>query len=199
VFTGIVQGLGRVESLAGGRLVIVAPAAEYEIGESIAVNGVCLTVVTAGGEGDHVLLSFDLSEETLRRTALGQLNLGAKVNLERAMTLHSRLGGHIVQGHVDAVGQLQSITPTEHAHVCRFSCPSEFDRYLIDKGSIAIDGVSLTVVEPRGGEFDVWIIPHTLQQTTLGDLSAGEEVNMEFDVLAKHVEKLLSARLDKPS
>ncbi|HZH98208.1 MAG TPA: riboflavin synthase [Fimbriimonadaceae bacterium] len=194
MFTGLVQALGRVDSLEDGRLRILAPPADYELGESVAVNGACLTVVESVAAGASLQLAFDLSEETLRRTALSRLEAGARVNLERAMTLASRLGGHIVQGHVDAVGRLLSITQTENAHVFRFACPPEFDRYLIDKGSIAIDGISLTVVNPQEGEFDTWIIPHTLEQTTLGDLHPDTPVNLEFDVLAKHVEKLLSTR-----
>lgn len=191
MFTGIVQGLGQVIDLAQGVLSVQAPAAfapeGFDIGESIAVNGCCLTVVADASN----ILRFDLSPETLARTALGALGPGGVVNLERAMRASDRFGGHIVQGHVDAVGTVVSKTPQENATIVRFQVPPEFDRYLIDKGSITIDGISLTVVKPEAGAFDTWIIPHTLEQTNLGTRQAGDAVNLEFDVLAKYVEKLM--------
>jgi riboflavin synthase len=188
VFTGIIQAVGKVLSLHGTRLLLTAPEVEdwepWKLGESLAVNGCCLTVVQDGNS-----LAFDLSEETLRRTNLDDLHPGAKVNLERAMRPSDRFGGHIVQGHVDAVGEVVSITPTDAAHLFRFRVPA--DQYLIDKGSIALNGVSLTIVEPQNGEFDVWIIPHTYNQTNFGDLKPGSRINVEYDVIAKHVEKLV--------
>lgn len=188
MFTGLVESLGRVASLAQGRLEIdvAEDAADpFQMGESVAVNGCCLTVV------GHTPLKFDLSEETERRTALAKLVPGSRVNLERAMKPSDRLGGHIVQGHVDAVGELLSIQPTPQAHVFRFRVPSEYDRYLIDKGSVALDGISLTVVQPKDGEFDVWVIPHTLANTNLGEAKPGDRFNVEFDVVAKYVERLV--------
>ena len=192
MFTGIVQALGRVQSLANCVLTVRAPddfaPDGFDLGESIAVNGCCLTVVQR--EGD---LQFELSPETLARTSLGDVKAGSVVNLERAMTANGRFGGHIVQGHVDATGVIVSITPSGNSVVYRFQAPIEYDRYLIDKGSVTVDGISLTVVCPKDGEFDVWVIPHTLEETSLGVRSAGDRVNMEFDVIARYVEKLLGS------
>lgn len=154
-------------------------------GESIAVNGCCLTALSEGA------LDFDLSPETLQRTTFRRAAAGSKVNLERAMRPMDRFGGHIVQGHVDTVGELRTMLVDGDFTVFRFRSDEEFDRFLIDKGSVAVDGVSLTVVNPVAGEFDVWVVPHTLAHTNLGSLRPGDPVNIEFDVLAKHVEKLL--------
>ena len=136
-------------------------------------------------------MEFDLSPETFQRTTFRQVREGMPVNLERAMRPVDRFGGHIVQGHVDTVGELRTVLADGDFTVFRFQCGEVFDRYLIDKGSIAVNGVSLTVVNPISGEFDVWVVPHTLSQTNLGSLVPGDPVNLEFDVLAKHVEKLL--------
>lgn len=192
MFTGIVENLGTVRSLERGVLLLDAPTPDepWKLGESVAVNGVCLTVVSADNG-----VRFDLSPETLARTALGALKPGSLVNLERAMRADARFGGHIVQGHVDATGEVVSITPSANSVVFRFKAPEEFDRYLIDKGSVTVDGISLTVVEPVGGTFNVWVIPHTLEQTNLAQRQPGDKVNLEFDALAKYVEKLLQARL----
>ena len=192
MFTGLIEAVGSVRSLTNGRLTLDLPESPWPndpllLGESVAVNGCCLTVVaTENG------VEFDLSEETIRRTTFGTLSQGNLVNLERAMRLGDRLGGHIVQGHVDATGSIVSITEQPDATVIRFLLEAEHERYLIDKGSIALDGISLTVVEPKGSAFDVWVIPHTLAYTNLGQRKIGDRVNVEFDVLAKHVEKLLS-------
>ena len=160
----------------------------YKVGERVAVNGCCLTVISAEP------ITFEVSEEALRRTMLAGLKAGAIVNLERAMRAVGRFGGHIVQGHVDAVGQLLSVRPTEKAHIKRFCVPDGSERYLIDKGPITVNGISLTVVEPHGCEFEVWIIPHTWENTDLKGLLPGDPLNLEFDVLAKYVEKLLGPR-----
>lgn len=189
MFTGIIEGLGKVRSLSEGTLTVeVARGFEndpWKIGESVAVNGCCLTVVSATDT-----LAFDLSPETLARTSLGALAPGSTVNLERAMRADGRFGGHIVQGHVDATGAVVSITPAENATIFRFQAPLEFDRYLIEKGSVTVDGISLTVVNLRDAAFDVWIIPHTLQETNLRERKLGDRVNLEFDLIAKYVEKL---------
>jgi len=192
VFTGLVQTLGTVRSMENLHLVIDLPLDTWKgdplaIGESIAVNGCCLTVVSFD-DGLH----FDLSEETLRRTSLGSLESGSKVNLERAMRIGDRLGGHIVQGHVDGLGKLLWVSQEAGSWLMRFAVPTGGERYLIDKGSVTVDGISLTVVKPEGNEFDVAIIPHTWENTNLSRLQKGDLVNMEFDVLAKHVEKLMS-------
>ena len=189
MFTGIVQSVGEIESFQGTRLVVSANLEDandpVRTGESISVNGCCLTALNDSA------LEFDLSPETIQRTTFSELGLGSKVNLERAMRPLDRFGGHIVQGHVDSVGELRTMLQDGDFTVFRFRAEEEFDRYLIDKGSIAVDGISLTVVNPAAGEFDVWVVPHTLSQTTLGTLRPGLMVNLEFDVLAKHVEKLL--------
>lgn len=180
VFTGIVQAVGVVRSMSGARLVLDAPDAwpgeEWVVGESLAVDGCCLTVVShADG------LAFDLSDETLARTTLGYFTSGKRVNLERAMKAGDRLGGHIVQGHVDTVGALLSRNGN-----FRFEVDPKWSRHLVDKGSVTIDGVSLTVVQPEGGKFSCALIPHTLEVTTLGSAKPGDRVNVEFDVLAKY-------------
>ena len=186
MFTGIVQAVGRARSLQSGRLCVDPPDAwpgdAWEVGESVAVNGCCLTLVS-GSDG----LEFDLSAETLARTALGGLTRGSAVNLERAMRASDRLGGHFVQGHVDTVGRLAAKPET-----CewQFSVDEELGRYLADKGSVTVDGISLTVVRPSGGTFFVALVPQTVQATNFSEMSVGAEVNVEFDVLAKYVEKL---------
>jgi riboflavin synthase len=187
MFTGIIETLGKVVGVTPASLAVEATFEEpIDLGESIAVNGCCLTVVSAEGA-----LRFDISEETLRRTSLGELKPGSLVNLERAMKVGSRFGGHIVQGHVDGTGALVSVRETDAAHVLRFSYPTEFGKYLIEKGSIAIDGISLTAVSPTGTEFEVWVIPHTWQHTNLGAMRVGQRVNLEFDMVAKYVEGLI--------
>ena len=190
MFTGIIEALGRVRSFESGVLALTAPSTfapnGFDLGESIAVNGCCLTVVAGEGE-----IKFELSPETLARTALGEVVPGSIVNLERAMQIGGRFGGHIVQGHVDATGTVLAITPSGNSVIYQFQAPLEYDRYLIDKGSVTVDGISLTVVGPKDGVFNVWVIPHTLQETSLGTKSVGDRVNLEFDVIAKYVEKLL--------
>jgi riboflavin synthase len=191
MFTGLVQACERIELREGPRLVVCAPSGvdDWQIGESVAVNGICLTVVDFS-DG----LAFDISEETYNRSALGGMGAGDRVNLERAMRPMDRFGGHIVQGHVDCVGSVVSVEDLEGSWVFRFDVGGDGDKYLIDKGSVTVNGVSLTVVHPVGGQFDVAIIPHTYAETCLSDLKIGSKVNIEFDVLAKHVEKLLSVR-----
>lgn len=189
MFTGLVQAMGEVAAWDGTTLGMRHEFADVELGESIAVNGCCLTVVRLGE-----MMDFELSPETVTRTSFGDLSVGSKVNLERSLRVGDRLGGHIVQGHVDAVGSCVEIDPSAEFTRMRFRVPSEGGRYLIDKGSIAIDGISLTVVSPVGDEFDVWLIPETLKRTTLGGFEVGRKVNIEYDVLAKHVEKLLISR-----
>lgn len=190
MFTGIVESLGRVLELEDGSLVVEPLSNLGEdpiiIGESVAVNGCCLTVVAAA---DH--LRFDLSPETMERTAFGQYRIGTKVNLERAMRADGRFGGHLVQGHVDGTGEVVSITPSEGASVFRFRVPAAASKYLVDKGSIAIDGISLTVVTPSANEFDVWIIPHTLANTNLSERRPGDAINLEYDMMARYAERLL--------
>lgn len=190
MFTGLIQATAHVRENSGSRFIIDLPQNAWEDpvrdGESIAVNGCCLTVVSA-----TECTSFDLSEETRRKTSLNSLTPGSLVNLERALRPTDRMGGHFVQGHVDGVGELVSRRKTESGEVFRFSARSEGEKFLIGKGSIAIDGVSLTIVEPERREFDVWIIPETLSRTNLGGMQPGTKVNVEYDVLAKYVERLI--------
>jgi riboflavin synthase len=194
VFTGIVEELGEVvgrESLGdSARLVIRGPIVTSDAGhgDSIAVNGVCLTVVDVLADG---AFSADVMDETLNRSSLRGIDVGARVNLERAAALSSRLGGHIVQGHVDGTGHVISRTPSEHWTVVRIALPSALSRYVVLKGSITVDGVSLTVSGLSHDWFEVSLIPTTLELTTLGRAEVGTPVNLEVDVIAKYVERLL--------
>jgi riboflavin synthase len=191
MFTGIVEARGLVRS-ANGRLQVEAgPVAEdVAIGDSISVNGVCLTVAELGEDR----LTFDLAAETLERTTLGGLSVGAAVNLERPVTLLTRLGGHLVQGHVDGVGTIDHIDRADGGATMRISIPGSMRPYLVEKGSIAVDGVSLTVAALEEAAFTVALVPHTLAATTLGTIERGDLVNLEVDVLAKYVESLLGRR-----
>ncbi|MEU7613819.1 riboflavin synthase [Micromonospora sp. NPDC049204] len=198
MFTGIIEELGdivRVTATAGdsARVAVRGPlvTSDARHGDSIAVNGVCLTVVDV----TDGVFTADVMGETLRRSALGALNVGDPVNLERAAALGSRLGGHLVQGHVDGVGELISREPAEQWETVRFRLPAALSRYVVEKGSITIDGVSLTVAEVGADEFAVGLIPTTLALTTLGAKGVGDPVNLEVDVLAKYVERLLGDRL----
>jgi riboflavin synthase len=196
VFTGIVEELGEVVALVAtadaAELTVRGPlvASDARHGESIAVNGVCLTVVAIDG----ATFTADVMAETLRRSTLGGLAKGDLVNLERAATLGSRLGGHLVQGHVDGVGTVLAREPAEHWEAVRFGLPDGLDRYLVEKGSITVDGVSLTVVTVDDDGFEVGLIPTTLAGTTLGSRKIGDPVNLEVDVIAKYVEKMLGGR-----
>jgi riboflavin synthase len=193
MFTGIVREIGAVDAFEGSRLVVAGPetAAGVVVGDSVSVAGVCLTVVEAG-EGR---LAFDVVPETLTRTALGRLEPGDSVNLEAALRVGDPLGGHVVQGHVDAVGRVRSLEPEEESRRVWVDAPGSVVRYCLEKGSIAVDGVSLTVAALDDDGFEVALIPHTLEVTTLGRLGPGDQVNLETDVLAKVVERLLAARL----
>jgi riboflavin synthase len=192
MFTGIIEERGTVRS-AGSRLEVLAPkvAGDSGPGSSVSVNGVCLTVVERRQDEDQVVLAFDLSPETLARSALGSLHAGDPVNLERPLTLVSRLGGHLVQGHVDGVGEIESIQESPPGKTIAVKVPDGVGRYVVEKGSIAVDGVSLTVTEVRDGRFGVALIPYTLEATNLGSVEPGDLVNLEVDVVAKYVEGLL--------
>ena len=198
MFTGIVEELGTVEQVDDRgdalRLAIRSPGvlADTLAGDSISVNGCCLTVV----EHDGAVWSTDVMQETLDKTSLRGVAPGERVNLERAVTVDKRLGGHIVQGHVDGVGEIRRREPSEHWELVEIGLPPGLGRYLVDKGSITVDGISLTVVSTgsttEGGDaFTVSLIPETLARTTLGARAVGDRVNLEVDVLAKYVEKLL--------
>lgn len=194
MFTGIVEEVGEVvekEDLGDSvRLAIRGPVVTSDArhGDSIAVNGVCLTVVDVRTDG---AFTTDVMGETLSRSSLDGVRVGSRVNLERAAAVNSRLGGHIVQGHVDGTATLLDRTPSEHWEVVRFSLPAELARYVVDKGSITVDGTSLTVVEAGDDWFSVSLIPTTLADTVLGTRKPGDRVNLEVDVIAKYVERLL--------
>ncbi len=193
MFTGLIEEIGKVVGIERGgaaarlRVASSLPAEEIRLGDSIAVNGVCLTVVSLSG----TTATFDVSPETLERTAFRVLHPGSPVNLERALRLSDRLGGHIVSGHVDCVATLAERREVSGNIVFAFTFPREFARYVVEKGSIAIDGISLTVNAVFADSFAVNVIPHTAEKTTLREKAVGDAVNIEVDILAKYVERLL--------
>jgi riboflavin synthase len=190
MFTGIVEATGRLVGRAGPRLRLACPfAAELAVGDSVCVSGVCLTVEARDAES----FTATAIPTTLRRTTLGTLRVGEPVNLERALPANGRLGGHVVQGHVDGVGRLLQRRPDGEWEVLRFAAPAEVLRHVVPRGAIAVDGVSLTVAEREPDWFAVGVIPHTAAVTTLGALAPGAGVNLESDVLAKYVDGLLDA------
>jgi len=198
MFTGIIQGRGSVASIrsTGGGLTFEFEAG-FKIenpveGESVAVSGACLTAYNISASR----FMADVSPESLSRTTLGNLGVGKTVNLERALLLSDRLGGHIVSGHVDCVGSLTALKREGDFTVLDFTVPPENDRYIIEKGSVTVDGISLTVNRCSKGHFSVSIIPHTMQLTTLGELKTGGKVNIEVDIIGKYVEKLLAEKKD---
>lgn len=195
MFTGLIEALGTVRELrpdgaGGAALRLAVPfAPELTLGESVAVNGACLSVV----ESDPDSCRFDCGPETLIRTDLGQLRPGNRVNLERSLRLGDRLGGHLVQGHIDGVGHVRERIPTGDWQTVWFGCPPTLARYLVPKGSVAVDGVSLTVVDVTADAFSVMLIPHTLAVTTLGIKPPGAAVNLETDVIGKYVARWVEA------
>ncbi|MGW2560778.1 riboflavin synthase [Streptomyces sp. NPDC001514] len=199
MFTGIVEELGEVtavENLGDAsrfrlRGPVVTEGAKH--GDSIAVNGVCLTVVETG-DGEF---TADVMAETLKRSSLGALAVGSRVNLERPMAVGGRLGGHIVQGHVDGTGTVVERTPSENWEIVKISLPADLTRYVVEKGSITVDGVSLTVVDAGPDHFTISLIPTTLALTTLGIKQPGDPVNLEVDVIAKYVERLLGSKTEE--
>ena len=193
MFSGIVEEVGQVVRAEPYRMVIAARKVLEDLknGDSIAVNGTCLTVVERTGQG----FTVDLSPETLQRTNLGVLKIGSGVNLERSLALGERLGGHIVQGHVDGTGKIASFTKQGDFFDVRFTAPRRLARYIVEKGFIAVDGVSLTVVRRTLSSFSVAVIPYTYQNTVLREQGPGDPVNLEVDIVAKYVESLLQGHL----
>ncbi|MBL4835322.1 MAG: riboflavin synthase [Pseudomonas sp.] len=194
MFTGIIEAVGRIQSMQprGGdvRLYVKTGAldlGDVKLGDSIAVNGVCLTAVELPGDGFWA----DVSQETIRRTALSRLKEGSRVNLEKALTPSSRLGGHLVSGHVDGVGKVLSMDEDARSWHFRIEAPAALARYIAEKGSITVDGTSLTVNAVDGSTFDLNIVPHTMQETVMGDYQAGSPVNLEVDLIARYLERLL--------
>ena len=199
MFTGIVEERGEVVAVQdlpdAARVTIAGPlvTSDAKLGDSISVNGVCLTVVEVGGGA----FTADVMRETLERSSLDKIATGDPVNLERAAMVGQRLGGHIVQGHVDGTGVILARQPSAHWELVRIGLPAHLARYLVEKGSITVDGVSLTVVEVRDDEFSVSLIPETLRATTLGARTPGDLVNLEVDVVAKYVERLTAPHLEQ--
>jgi riboflavin synthase len=188
VFTGIVEEVGKVSSARAGQLTIAACKVleDMKLGDSIAVNGVCLTLTEFSTDA----FSVDVMSETLRRTNLGELRPGDGVNLERPLAVGGRFGGHFVQGHIDGVGLVLSATPENEALLLKFEAPQEIMKYIVEKGFIAVDGVSLTVVEYKSTSFTVSLVTYTLGNTTLGYRRPGDRVNLEIDIIAKYLERI---------
>ena len=195
MFTGIVEEVGVVASISEKALTVRASRVteDLKLGDSIAVNGACLTAVAFSESGEHGgnEFSVDLSPETMRRTALGDLSQGSTVNLERALMASDRMGGHIVQGHVDGTGRLMSPKPEGDSIIFVIRVPKRLNRYIVEKGFVAVDGISLTVVKRGASSFTLAVIPFTLNNTNLAALCPGDRVNLEADILAKYVESLL--------
>ena len=190
MFTGIVEEVGIVSKITNNGMTVKALRilSDVKLGDSIAVNGTCLTAVSFSNSE----FSVDLSPETMRRTSLSQLTEGSRVNLERALSASDRMGGHIVQGHVDATGRITSIKPDGDSIIFRVRIPKRLDKYIVEKGFVAVDGISLTVVKRGASSFTLAVIPYTLGNTNLAVLSEGDRVNLEADILAKYVESLLA-------
>ena len=195
MFTGIIEAVGsirRIEARGGDVRLHVATGdldlSDVKLGDSVATNGVCLTAVTLPGDG----FTADVSRETLKRTGLGELSAGSPVNLEKAMQPTSRFGGHIVSGHVDGVGRVVDISPSGRSLIYRVEAPAELSRYIAEKGSITVDGVSLTVNAIEGSIFSLNIVPHTAQETVITHYRPGSRVNLEVDIIARYLERLLT-------
>ena len=192
MFTGIIEEVGNIHAIGGGSLVVRAKKVleDVQIGDSIAVNGVCLTVT----HFDSTSFAADVMPETVRRTSLAELKKGSLVNLERALTLSSRLGGHIVSGHIDGVGKIVSLEKEKNALLLTIGASSEILAYIVEKGSVALDGISLTVAKLQQDSFTVSLIPHTREVTNLRDKGAGSLINIENDVIGKYVQRLLQGK-----
>jgi len=193
MFTGIIEDLGEVKKNVNTELSIITKIVEIKPGESIAVNGVCLTVTSYKSQ----VISFDLSEETLKKTYLSELKVEDKVNLEQALKIGDRFGGHFVTGHIEGVSKILSIKQENFTKIFEFSYPKEIGQYLIPKGAIAVDGISLTSVEVKSSSFTVSVIPYTLKNTTLGFKKVGDSVNLEPDILAKYIENFIKNKKTK--
>ncbi len=194
MFTGIIESLGTIRTLRSGQGVRMSIQADFDLagvklGDSIAVSGACLTVVSLDGD----LFSVDVSPETCARSTLGKARPGDIVNLERALTLSARLDGHLVTGHIDGMAKVQSVTRDENAILYTFDIPAEQARYMVEKGSVAVDGISLTINTCTSSSFSVSIIPHTAKLTTIGHRKPGDSVNIETDIIGKYVERFVSA------
>ncbi|MEI0701057.1 riboflavin synthase [Brachyspira intermedia] len=194
MFTGIVEEIGTVKSVQSKVITIEASKIfdDLHLGDSVAVNGTCLTVSSF----DNKIFNADVTQETLNRTNLGSLKNGSKVNLERAMTLSGRFGGHIVSGHIDGVGSIKSMEKDDNAIILTIEVPKHLMKYIVEKGSVAVDGISLTVASLTDNTFSIAVIPHTLKETVLYYKKEGDKVNIENDVIGKYVERLLTFKED---
>lgn len=194
MFTGIVEEIGTVKSVQSKVITIEANKIfdDLHLGDSVAVNGTCLTV----SNFDNKIFNADVTQETLNRTNLGSLKNGSKVNLERAMTLSGRFGGHIVSGHIDGVGSIKSMKKDDNAIIFTIEVPKHLMKYIVEKGSVAVDGISLTVASLTDNTFSIFLIPHTLKETVLYYKKEGDKVNIENDVIGKYVERLLTFKED---
>jgi len=193
VFTGITEDVGKIVRAESGNLHIESRLDGIQIGDSVAVNGICLTVNTILQRGNHVRLAFNFSPETTAMTTVGELRAGSAVNIERALRADGRFGGHIMTGHIEGTGRLWKRRREGNSHSFTFSSDRKLEKYIIPKGSIGVDGISLTVVESRKGFFSVSVIPYTLGHTNLRDIVIGQSVNIETDLLAKYTESVLTA------
>ena len=188
MFTGIIEDLGAIVNVDKKNVTASTKLSDINIGDSVSVNGVCLTVIKIQTKSDNeYLITFDVSEETFSKTNLGKLKINNKVNLERALKTGGRFGGHFVNGHVEGIGKILSVKRLANSEVWEFSNPGDLSRYIVEKGSIAVDGISLTVTERKVGSFKVSLIPHTLNNTTLSFKKTGDTVNLETDVISKYV------------
>ena len=188
MFTGIIEDLGTIVNVDKKNVTASTNLSDINIGDSVSVNGVCLTVIKIQTKSDNeYLITFDVSEETFSKTNLGKLKINNKVNLERALKTGGRFGGHFVNGHVEGIGKILSVKRLANSEVWEFSNPGDLSRYIVEKGSIAVDGISLTVTERKVGSFKVSLIPHTLNNTTLSFKKTGDTVNLETDVISKYV------------
>jgi riboflavin synthase len=192
MFTGIIEDIGTIKAKKNSRLTLATSLKDAKIGDSVAVNGVCLTVTRISDTGKYSILYFDFSPETVSKTTIGKLAVGESVNIERALKVGDRLGGHFITGHVEAVGQVISKTNKGNSLIYKISLPKHLNKYVIAKGSISIDGISLTVVEIGQNYFTVAIIPHTMKETTLKDKKNGDLVNIETDMMAKYAENIFN-------
>lgn len=197
MFTGIIEEVGKVKSIGGGKLEISAKlvVSDVHLGDSIAVNGICLTVT----HFDKTGFTADVMPETIRRTSLKELAKGSPVNLERALTLQSRLGGHIVSGHIDGTGEIISLKDEGNAILMKIAAGKDIINHIVEKGSVALDGISLTIAEVTDNDFTVSLIPHTRQVTNLGSKGPGSPINIENDVVGKYVEKFLTNQKEEAS
>jgi riboflavin synthase len=194
MFSGLIQHKGKVQLNRGNRLEVEIRGYNPKVGDSVAVNGICLTVTKKTGDKNKSNIFFDVSEETLLKTTLKYLSTGALVNIEPALKLSDALGGHIVQGHVDGVGKAKRISKQKDMKTIWFETPKSIISCIVPKGSIAVDGVSLTAVTIRGNQFSVALIPYTLKHTNMGSLKSGDRVNLEADIIGKYISQYLSKK-----